>query len=142
MDLCYSRSPVSHLYRVEEWPLFLQEKGDLAALDLMDGLLSFPVCSAFAHKSAFTPLECVETFQWKWLFTNKGSIFSPFPCLSSPHKVLASPAAVPPPAVTKGAIVLRDGHEDNVTGVCVGSWGLFFFCVLFYFCYFRRFSTP
>lgn len=48
---------------------------------------------------------------------------------------MASSAAVPPPEMTKGVIVLEDGDEDNGCGtlVCVGCWGLFFFCVCFLF---------
>lgn len=40
---------------------------------------------------------------------------------------MASSAAVPPPEMTKGAIVLGDGDEDNASGVlCVwAAWDCF-----------------
>lgn len=54
------------------------------------------------------------------------------PCLSSLHQVLAPAATLPPPEMTEGAIVLGDGVAGHAS-VCVGCWGLFFFCVWFYF---------
>lgn len=45
---------------------------------LVDRQLFFIVCFAFAHKSAFTLPQYVETLQWKRLFVNKGSL-SPLP---------------------------------------------------------------
>lgn len=50
-----------------------QEKGTQCLLAHRQ--LSFTVCAAPAYKSAFALYD--ETFPWKRLFTNKGSIFFP-----------------------------------------------------------------
>ena len=98
MDLQPSRSPMCHIYYTFQthpplWllivhtpspisPTFFKKSGEgLGCLQmtvyLVDRQLFFIVRFAFAHKSAFTIPQYVETFKWKQLFVNKGSIFFP-----------------------------------------------------------------
>lgn len=102
MNLSHSRSPMYHIcstfytslamssdssHSVSPIPSFFQEKGERFGMSshtvyLVDRQIFFIVRFAFAHKSAFTVPQYVETFQWKCLFVNKGSIFFP-PSMSS-----------------------------------------------------------
>lgn len=148
MDLCYSRSLVSHLYQVEWWPtpaLAFSRAGEgLAAV--AQGLSNRQV--ALLHcVPCLCSQNCIHSTTGCWnfsvemAFTNKGPFSSP-PMSSLSPLSLGLFSSCASSRSDKGVIVLRDGHEDNGTWVCVGSWGLVFLWVWLYFCYFRRFSLP